>query len=95
MVCMTHRWRKRDSNRQSRSTVGSAQRVRKKSSARRGAEEFICCQGEHGSKGAKRYLIGVSAPSAPAGFGRVRPVEQLPISHHFEGVVLNRKVESA
>ena len=43
----------------------------------RGAGEFICCQGEHGSEGAKRYLIGVSAPSAFAGFGRVRPLEQL------------------
>jgi hypothetical protein len=45
--------------------------VRKKSPACLGAEEFICCQGEHGSKGAKRYIIGVSAPSASAGFGRV------------------------
>jgi hypothetical protein len=48
-----------------------ATQVRKKSPACLGAEEFICCQGEHGSKGAKRYIIGVSAPSASAGFGRV------------------------
>src|ERR1700730_18133354 len=60
------------------STVTSVQcKSAKKSPACRGAEEFICCQGEHGSKGRKRYLIGVSAPSASAGFGRVRPLEQL------------------
>jgi hypothetical protein len=58
--------------------VSSVQRKSaKKSPACRGAEEFICCQGEHGSKGRKRYLIGVSAPSASAGFGRVRPLERL------------------
>src|SRR5262249_34290267 len=60
------------------STVSSVQRKSaKKSPACDGAEEVICCQGEHGSKGAKRYLIGVSAPSASDGFGRVRPLEQL------------------
>src|ERR1700738_2948079 len=48
-----------------------ATQVRKKSPACLGAEEFICCQGEHGSKWAKRCLIGVSVPSASAGFGRV------------------------
>jgi len=35
--------------------------------ASNGAKEFICCQGEQGSKGEKRYFAGVSAPSAYAG----------------------------
>jgi hypothetical protein len=50
-----------------------------------GAKEFICCQGEQGSKGEKGYFAGVSAPSAYAGFGRVRLLEQLLyLSDQFE-----------
>ncbi len=47
--------------------------LRKKEPRGSGAEEFFAARETNGSKGATRYLISVSAPSASARYGRIWP----------------------